>query len=1265
MMRKLIGLFIAVLLGINVTPGQNPDMPVIVPPSPELASLAKTGSADVGMNTGTAQLNIPLYELTVGAIKLPISISYSTNGVKVNDIASRVGLGWNLVAGGSVTHTVRDEDDLDPNTVKLAPPSSFSTHNQALVNYLETAGFDTKDTENDEFGFSVNGISGKFFIDENGTPRIIAQNGIRLQKNGNTFTLITGKGIKYHFGINNQVEKTHGYSLNGVGRWEKANTTGWFLTKIESPQGDTIIFNYSDVLIKTLQGPSQTAKIGSNEPPAPYCGPCQTQWGYPQQNRVDYDTKYLTSIVTNNGQQVYFIYENRADTSGDKRLTKVMVYADQGAGVTSQIKSYQFEYNNYPINADWNHRFYLSKLYTQSTTIDPLTSQPEETLVHQFEYNDPGGLPSQWSYNQDHFGYANGANNTTNFIADYPASIYQQTNGPLANRNPNFAYAKKGSLDKIIYPNGGHERFNYGANRVAVWKTDSTYGSAKSLSGKGTVLRGDVTFTNSFTTNSVPTFKIHHVTFNTPSGPYPGEFHYWEPDGLHEMSKVEIIKIATGVVVYQNTHKNYANYTATVLSALEPNTEYFLKLTVWGTSVTATVDIDYAIITNSYWLNEERCGIRVEKIEAYDPVTRITNKKFYTYASINDLTKSSGYGAISPLYSSPYPDVMTCEQEQVQTQVGCAKAQLSSGSVMGDYTFGGTPIAYTTVIEADDSLMKNGVTQHHFSGDIPYLQSAVILGVSVPGASSSMQSNIGSGTEIATEWLKKTGAGLVTLKQQYNTYSFHPGTSYNQTNYLIRKRYGLFSSATPSEKVLGYDAGQYIYSSGWMHLDSIVVTEFDEDGQNPKRTYTAYEYNNAQHAQPSKVISNASDGTTEEVLNKYPVDFATSPFTGMVTKNILTPVIESKTKKGTTWTGTSQTDYSSWPANNPFYKPSVVKAAKGADNAEARIRYYSYNDKGNATELSKENGSHISYLWNHYNTLPVAEVKNAELADIAYTSFEGNDKGQWIFDEANISSSSSITGKKSFSGTITRNLNSAKYSVVTAWAQGAITLNGYTPTVLATKQGWNLCYWKFNGFSLITIDANQVDELRLYPEGAMMTTYTYLPFIGVSSINDQDNFIQYYEYDGFNRLLLVRNTDLDIVKQYEYKYNQTINPCFNTTADWLLTGRKRCVTSGPNNNYTGAQEAEERDQNNCSDTYLQTRWVPVQSVNQCQPIPRCTGASKRVVNGQCEEGTKVILSSQKVGSVWHCTYKYVWSDGYESAPVTETSSTSCYGEIEL
>ncbi len=53
--------------------------------------------------SGTAQVNIPLVTIGGQTMTIPIALSHNTSGVKVNDVASWVGTGWDLTGGGQVS----------------------------------------------------------------------------------------------------------------------------------------------------------------------------------------------------------------------------------------------------------------------------------------------------------------------------------------------------------------------------------------------------------------------------------------------------------------------------------------------------------------------------------------------------------------------------------------------------------------------------------------------------------------------------------------------------------------------------------------------------------------------------------------------------------------------------------------------------------------------------------------------------------------------------------------------------------------------------------------------------------------------------------------------------------------------------------------------------------------------------------------------------------------------------------------------------------
>lgn len=90
----------------------------------------------------------------------------------------------------------------------------------------------------------------------------------------------------------------------------------------------------------------------------------------------------------------------------------------------------------------------------------------------------------------------------------------------------------------------------------------------------------------------------------------------------------------------------------------------------------------------------------------------------------------------------------------------------------------------------------------------------------------------------------------------------------------------------------------------------------------------------------------------------------------------------------------------------------------------------------------------------------------------------------------------------------------------------ATSVTGYT-----TGGGWQFFKHKiFNPTTITVSGTGIIDELRLYPIDALMTTYTYDPLIGMTSQSTPNNDITYYIYDDFGRLKLIKDQNGKILK---------------------------------------------------------------------------------------------------------------------------------------
>ena len=74
-----------------------------IPNSPEAAAFQKYGNTPVNLYTGGTNVAVPIYTYPGREMDLPISLTYDASGIKVSQMATTVGLGWNLNVGGRIS----------------------------------------------------------------------------------------------------------------------------------------------------------------------------------------------------------------------------------------------------------------------------------------------------------------------------------------------------------------------------------------------------------------------------------------------------------------------------------------------------------------------------------------------------------------------------------------------------------------------------------------------------------------------------------------------------------------------------------------------------------------------------------------------------------------------------------------------------------------------------------------------------------------------------------------------------------------------------------------------------------------------------------------------------------------------------------------------------------------------------------------------------------------------------------------------------------
>ncbi|MFY0605555.1 MAG: hypothetical protein JXR10_02500 [Cyclobacteriaceae bacterium] len=76
------------------------DLPVsIIPPSPNASQLLEFANTPVNFYTGNPQMKISILFHPGNRLSREVSLEYYVSGIKVEDRANWLGLGWNLNAG--------------------------------------------------------------------------------------------------------------------------------------------------------------------------------------------------------------------------------------------------------------------------------------------------------------------------------------------------------------------------------------------------------------------------------------------------------------------------------------------------------------------------------------------------------------------------------------------------------------------------------------------------------------------------------------------------------------------------------------------------------------------------------------------------------------------------------------------------------------------------------------------------------------------------------------------------------------------------------------------------------------------------------------------------------------------------------------------------------------------------------------------------------------------------------------------------------------
>lgn len=449
--------------------------------------------AQVSLQTGSAVFSIPMFDWKDDKSRLSsiVAISYSSgNGLKVNDVASFVGQGWNLTAGGAIARLqIGEPDDQQANSGTNSQDISrypagrmYATEALskgcplALTKYPIYKGMNTlytqhnltqEDKQLDYFSFQFNGKTGLFVLDlTNHVGRSLGDTKMKITYNTDvtlvnsgirttisSFTIQDVDGVTYVFsklGLTkvlhadftdkslNNIQTQPNFKGNNVyfqSAFENSKlinpyiVSTWYLTQINDALANKhVTFNYDSVRsINTQAGED----ISYNQ---------NGDYTIISHKKSITQTPVLTSITYSDNHNVVFHYgASRIDVNGDRLLESVEVKYG-----TRLLSKYQLNYtyflgNRYgsPITDEQKRFARLCLRSVRKISVDGKDDSPPYIFDYYLGSSAADDfVPPPFFYAKDIWGFYNGTNsvpydNNSNQAIPMNTTVYQLNNNQL------------------------------------------------------------------------------------------------------------------------------------------------------------------------------------------------------------------------------------------------------------------------------------------------------------------------------------------------------------------------------------------------------------------------------------------------------------------------------------------------------------------------------------------------------------------------------------------------------------------------------------------------------------------------------------------------------------------------------------------------------------------------------------------------------------------------------------------------------------------
>lgn len=1172
--------------------------------------------AQVNQTTGSATYSVPVFSWqdNKSSLQSMVAMSYSSgNGIKTNDIASNLGLNWNLIAGGVITRIQAGEPDDQypyagtnglyrfPAGILYASTPAVNGCPAALTQYPIFKSTDqlysqhnstAEDRQMDYFSFQFNDKAGMFALDPNDIGKAwslgdskmkitfqtadLQSLGVRTRISG--FTIQDEDGLKYKFTtygmakvlqsgycdrdlkVNQHSHKMSGGNVYHMTDFEDPNfvrpwvINSWYLTEVEDPlTGRKIQFTYNQRNTNMLAGVQITYNVPKD-------------YAVIAHSRSITKSQDIAGITYPDGHTVNFNYgAARADVAGTYRLASIDVLY-QGRALSKHVLNTSYFILNRYGNPTTDYEKKVARLCllgVQKIGVD----LKEETQAYKFDYyTGTGGddvVPPAFSYIKDIWGYYNGSssvgynNESISLTAELNSLSLAQVRGLCFSHtgvtgpylNPKAGYAKNGLLRQVIFPTGGTLTFEYAQNRgvlgvsevnvggVHVSKTSVTDGGTTTSCANPITTNYDYVVDGAGSASSLWGLEMPVNEVNSATHYAPADKRYkWKPASIFGycawkyshpgiLAQQETLDM-TGFAKAMQALEPYLgilslastiNDVATLIGAASPG---------FGTIVAVVLDVVSGLVTLF--------------VTCFGDQSRdYTNKVLY----------NSDLNSIAPL-PTQFKRVVATESSG---GIGKTVQEFTSSD---DYAVWVTanphfiplqryaPWAYglpkkTTVYDVNGFKVKEIENTYDFDRAKYSISPCYDVhgNCNLVGVTSHIVackcSPIKYSSQRSSQW---DDPGIYDDPSSYKT------SSYSDMNVDFY--------------------GQY---TGRVQLsESRERTYRKNDNSNFVETKKVFYYNSINY-QVSSIISTKSNGDMIVESTRYSTDFSGGIFSTMADNNIVNVPVVKEINKSSSPSGLLSevvTEYAQM-ANGAivpsrtlvqrFEKPSLTYHSYTGPADPAIATTYvvansmAYSSASNLATLTDEGGRKVASIYDYDDKYAVATIVNCDYATDkpAYSSFETNTTGNWVIlgSSHSFNISAAVTGEQSLmlNGDLIETVyHAAKDYKLSYWAtSGPLTISGPTAVLVKTGPTNNgFTYYEYDiaaGHSVLFLSGSgSIDELRLYPKDARMTTATYDPAIGKTSECDQNNRIVYYEYDNLSRLRLVRDENHNIVKMLEY-----------------------------------------------------------------------------------------------------------------------------------